>query len=364
MIPVYKPYLQKKILKYAHEALDSTWISCYGKYIEIVEKKLSEISECKYVITTSSGTTAVHLVAKALKLKHPEINKIIVPSNVFVAAWNMFIDNPIYELIPIESDIKTWNIDLNSLKETYELHPTAAFLVVHNMGNIINVPKIQKLYPNLVIIEDNCEGFFGSYESYKAGSKSLASSISFFGGKTITSGEGGAFCTNDENIANEIKRIKSQGVTTRNFVFSGLGYNYRMTNIEAAILYGQLEILDEILELKNNIFNLYKEELKNIEEIDFQQEDSNCKHSNWMFGIRVKDSIKEKTDSLKWTLYTSGIETRPMFPPINYHSHFSHVKHFEISKILYDTAFILPSFPDLTKNEIKYICKTIKDFFR
>jgi len=364
MIPSYKPYLPQKVLKYAHEALDSTWISCYGKYIPLVEEKLSEISECKYVLTTNNGTSAVHLVAKALQLKYPKIKRIIVPSNVFVAAWNMFMTNPIYEIIPIDADIETWNIDYDCLEEAYDMYPDAAFLAVPNMGNIINVPLIKRMFPKLVVVEDNCEGFFGSYEHYKAGSKGLASAVSFFGGKTITTGEGGAFCTNDEDIANEIKRIKSQGFTKQNFMFSGLGYNYRMTNVEAGLLYGQLEILDEILELKKNLFNLYKEELKDVEEIDFQHEDIACKHSQWMFGIRMKDFTKEKTDALKSTLYANGVETRPMFPPINYHTHFSHFKQFEVSKKLYETAFILPSYPELTQEEIKYVCKIIKDFLK
>jgi len=364
MIPSYKPYLPQRVLKYAHEAIDSTWISCYGKFIPLIEEKLSEISECKYVLTTNNGTSAVHLVAKALQLKHPKIKRVIVPSNIFVAAWNMFINNPVYELIPVDANIETWNIDYDCLDEALDMYPDAALLAVPNVGNIVNVPLIQRMYPKLVIVEDNCEGFFGSYENHKAGSKSLASCASFFGGKTITSGEGGVFFTNDENIYNEIKRIKSQGYTGKNFLFSGLGYNYRMTNVEAALLYGQIEILDEILEMKNNIFNWYKEELKDVEEIDFQHEEALCKHSNWMFGIRMKDFTKEKTDSLKLALFASEVETRPMFPPINYHTHFSHFKDFEVSTKLYETGIILPSFPDLSKTEIHHICKTIKDFLK
>lgn len=364
MIPSYKPYLPKKVLKYAHEALNSGWVSCYGKYIPIVEEKLSEISQCKYVFTTNNGTSAVHLVAKALEFKHPEIKKLIVPSNVFVAAWNMFINNPIYELIPVEANIHTWNIDYKFLQKAYEDNPDAAFLAVHNMGNIIDIPYVQMKCPGMVIVEDNCEGFLGTYMNYAAGSKSLASAISFFGGKTITSGEGGAFCTNDEDVAEEIKRIKSQGVTQRNFVFSGLGYNYRMTNVEAGLLYGQLEIIDEIIAMKNLIFTTYKEELKNVEEIEFQEISEYCKHSQWMFGIRMKNFNKEKTDALKYFLYTGNIDTRPMFPPINYHTHFSHFPNFPVSKQLFETAFILPSYPELKLTEIKYICKTIKDYLK
>ena len=121
-----------------------------------------------------------------------------------------------------------------------------AILVVHNIGNIINVPKLKLEFPNTVILEDNCEGFLGKYDNKYTGTESFASSISFFGNKTITSGEGGAFITNDDDVFEYINKIKSQGQSNEKFIHDVLGYNYRMTNIQAAILYGQLDSLSEI----------------------------------------------------------------------------------------------------------------------
>jgi perosamine synthetase len=195
MIPIYKPFLNERNLKYAHKSIDSGWISSHGEFLDLSKNKLKEILNTKYLILTSNGTTATHLLAIALKFKHPNIKKIIVPNNVYTAAWNCFMYDKNYELIPIDSDLNTWNFDENQISE--KIDDETAILVVHNIGNVVNVPKLKRKFPNTVILEDNCEGFLGKYESKYTGTESFASSISFFGNKTITSGEGGAFITND-----------------------------------------------------------------------------------------------------------------------------------------------------------------------
>jgi perosamine synthetase len=366
MISIYKPYFTKESLKYAHDAIDSTWISSHGKYLSLAEEKLKEITTSKYVILTNNGTAATHLVACALNFKHPSIKRIVVPSNVYIAAWNMFRTNPIYTLDPVDANIDTWNFDWQSEKFDYYLTrgEKEAILVVHNIGNIINVPAIKEKYPKAIIVEDNCEGFLGKYQGKPSGTTSLAYSISFFGNKTVTSGEGGAFCTDEEDIYNEMNRVRAHGITSEKFVFNGMGYNYRMTNIQAAILYGQLEILPEILAKKQNIFDIYIKELKH-DLIHFMKLEGDGSHNpNWMFGVRF-DLSKEKMDKLQLHLHYNDIETRPMFPPINYHHHYLDFGyHFPVSKKLYETVLIFPSYPDLSETEVKYICKTIKNFLK
>lgn len=205
--------------------------------------KLKNILGCKKIILTNNGSSATHLLAIALKYKYPHITKIIVPNNVYIAAWNSFLFDKNYELIPIDSDINTWNFDSSKIDSL--LDPNTAILVVHNIGNVINVPELKIRFPNTVIVEDNCEGFLGKYNGHYTGTESFASSISFYGNKTITSGEGGAFMTNDEDVFDYINKVKSQGQTKDKFIHDVLGYNYRMTNIQAALLYGQLETLSE-----------------------------------------------------------------------------------------------------------------------
>jgi len=352
MIPVYQPYFTKKTLKYAHDAIDSTWVSSHGKYLDLATEKLKEITGSKYVLLTNNGTSATHLVACALRYKYPHISDLIVPSNVYVAAWNMFKTTPDFKLWPADSDINTWNMDLTKIPnpDTAYYQGFTGILSIPNLGNPVDYRWIKEVYPKVPIVEDNCEGFLSNDTG-----KGFAYSVSFFGNKTITSGEGGAFFTDDEDIYNEMNRIRCQGFTDKKFIFNGIGYNYRMTNIAAAILFGQLEIKNEIVDKKKKIFDTYKENLQHPL-IHFQ---CGINHSNWMFGIRVeknRDLIVEK-------LANAGIETRPMFPPINMHSHYSEFgDNFPVSKQLYEQVIILPSYPELKKDEILKICDMIKTF--
>lgn len=362
MIPIYKPYLTKESLKYAHHALDSGWISSQGEYLDYTKSSLKELLGCNRIILTNNGTTATHLMAIALKFKYPKIKKIIVPNNVYVAAWNSFIYDKNYELIPIDSDLETWNFDLNEIES--KLDEETAILVVHNIGNVVNVPKLKDRFPNTVILEDNCEGFLGKYNSKYTGTESFASSISFFANKTITSGEGGAFITNDEEVFDYINVVKNQGQSDIKFIHNVLGYNYRMTNIQAAILYGQIKTLDEIRNKKSYIFNQYKEKLQKIDFAKFQKIEELTEHSNWMFGVRF-DRLNEKTKKdLELFLFESGIDHRPMFYDIERHKYLSGFKcKNNNSKLLQDQCIILPSYPELTQSQINFISNKIINFF-
>ena len=361
MIPIYKPYLNKQNLQYAHDAIDSTWISSQGDYLDYVKEDLKKLLGCGKIILTNNGTTSTHLLAIALKYKYPHINKIIVPNNVYVAAWNSFLFDKNYDLIPIDADLDTWNFDTSKIESV--LDENTAILVVHNVGNVINVPKLQEKFPNTVILEDNCEGFLGKYNDNYTGTKSFASSISFFGNKTLTSGEGGAFMTNDDDVFNYINTVKNQGQSETKFIHNILGYNYRMTNIQAAILYGQLKDVDFIIEKKKKIFEQYRSELNGVKNLYFQKEEENTSHSNWMLGIRLTDINITVKKELELFLYESGIDSRPMFYDINSHSYLSEIKNDTTNaKILQSQCIILPSYPELTKSQITYICNKIKFF--
>jgi perosamine synthetase len=361
MIPIYRPYFNKENLKYAHDAIDSGWVSSQGKYLDLVKEKLKEILNCNRIILTNNGTTATHLMSIALKFKYPHIKKIIVPNNVYVAAWNSFLFDKNYELIPIDSNLETWNFDEKEIEK--KIDSETAILVVHNIGNIVNVPKLKEKYKDTVFLEDNCEGFLGKYDSKYTGTESFVSSISFFGNKTVTSGEGGAFITNDEEVFNYINIIKNQGQSEIKFIHNHLGYNYRMTNIQAAILYGQLMELDIILNKKRNVFNEYYKNLNNVDGIEFQKINENTEHSKWMFGVRFTNFNKKIKKELELFLFESSVDTRPMFYDITKHQYLTSIGcKIENSEILQSQCLILPSYPDLTTGQISFICDKIKSF--
>ena len=370
MIPVYRPFLPPSSLKYAHEALDSGWVSSNGKYIQLATDKLQQLLNVKYVQLLNNGTAACHLLAKSLQFKH-NINEIIVPDNVYVAAINSFLFDRNFTLRSIPSDINTWNIDLAELDAAITKHPKAAVLIVHNISNVINVPALKRKYPNTVFVEDNCEGFLGTYENKQTGTESFASAISFYANKNATSGEGGAFLTNDEDIYNSIKCIQGQGQSSKRFVHNRLGYNYRMTNVQAALLLGQLEILPTIMQMKNDVFSIYRDHLKDREDILMQTIDPNTTPANWMFGVRIPKQGTRIVEQGKYEqaekfFIDRNIEIRPMFYSIQEHEYLTHSNIYfsddKVARLLNKQCLILPSYPELTQEEQKHILKTLDEY--
>lgn len=355
MIPIYKPYLPEYITKYAKDAIDSTWISSIGKYKDMAIEQLQNYFKIKYVILTNNGTSALHLVSKATQFSFPERRSIFAPDNVYISCWNCFLYDRYYGIKVIPTNINTWNFDYNHIEDGNII------LCVHNLGNIINIDTLKKMYPNSVFVEDNCEGLFGKYNGKFSGTDSFCSACSFFGNKNITSGEGGAFFTNNLDVYNEMHKIHGQGQTNRKFIHDVLGYNYRMTNVQAAFIYGSMLHIDEILERKKFIFEYYREKFADIDGVLIQTQDEGTEHSNWMMGVRIKN---RKIDYNNFFLQ-KGIETRPMFYPISYHLHLSSSDNSQtdqVSELLSEECFFIPSFPELDKKQLDYIIENVKMF--
>jgi len=366
MIPIYKPYLPKSSLAYAHEAIDSGWISSQGKYVSMVAEKLQELLNVKYVLPVNNGTSACHLMAKCLSKKLNTIGKkyILVPDNVYVAAWNSLMFDQEYILVPIKADLKTWNMDMGDLDRAIKQYPGASCLIVSNLGNITNVPELQKKYPDTIFIEDNCEGLFGKYNGAYSGTAALCSSISFFGNKTITGGESGALVLNDEELYIYAKCIHSQGQSNKRFVHTELGNNFRITNIASALIIGQLSVLTDILDMKNNIFDVYRKAFSGREDVCVQEVCDGTTPANWMMGIKVPNSTYRDAEKF---LASKGIEARPMFFSIQKHSHLQN--HSDVldsdcgnADSLNKECIILPSFPELSTPEQKFIIDSVNEY--
>jgi perosamine synthetase len=354
---------------HAINAINSGWISNHGEYVKLATNKLCEILNCKYAILMSNGTCATHCLLLSIKYKYPEISKIYVPNNAYVAAWNSVL--MVYNINNIEvmkMNIDTWNIDTN---ENYikTLHKNAVILVVHNLGNIINIPRLKQIRPDLIFVEDNCEGLFGKYNDLYSGTSNdtLCSSVSFYGNKIITTGEGGAFLTNDEDVYNYIKKVYSQGMTSVRYLHEVHAYNYRMTNIQAAFLYEQLNDIDNILKNKKQIFEIYEillQPLINEGKIALFKKEDNTENAYWIFAIRIignTKTIEETTEFFK----TNNIDIRPFFYPINKHEHLKNIENNDdISEILNKEIILIPSSPTITIEQQKYIVDIINLFIQ
>lgn len=361
MIPIYKPYLTG-YKEAAHKALDSEWISNYGIYVDLTAKKICDTMGVNYCILMNNGTSATLCLYKALKYKYPNIQKIYVPNNVFIAPINCALMEYKTEQIEVmRIDPHTLNINVSD-EYINSLDTNSAVMIVHNLGNIVNVPRLKRLRPDLVFIEDNCEGFLGKYEHKYSGTESLCSSISFYANKTITSGEGGAFLTNDSDIYKYIKNIYSHGMSEKRYIHNTLGYNFRMTNIQAGLLYEQLNDLEHIMNLKRNIFTLY-DKFFNImnanNKIIKLQTDTDTVISYWMYCI-VIPSIKY--NEFEKYMNDKQIQIRPFFYDIREHAHLSDINITEQPCQVIEHGVMLPSYPKLSSEQIEYIVLCVMNY--
>jgi perosamine synthetase len=359
MIPIYKPFLDKYKTS-AKDAIESEWISNHGMYVDLATNLLCEKLGVKHCVLMNNGTSATHCLYKALKFKYPSLTKIYIPNNVFIAPYSTGLQEyPPENFEVMRTNPNTMNICTD---EEYirTLEKGAAVMIVHNLGNIINVPRLQRLRPDLIFIEDNCEGLFGKYEGQFSGTSpfTLCSSVSFYGNKTITTGEGGAFFTNDLEIYKYIKTYFSHGMSERRYVHSLVGTNYRMTNVQAAFLYDQLNDLESILKEKERIYKTYEKELGKEFSL-FEQEDRS-EHSKWMFSLRVKGIEYEK---LEKALLEKNIQIRPVFYDIHDHDSMKQILNKENKIDFLHECFMLPSYPSLTEIQQKYIVHCVKEYY-
>ncbi len=366
MIKIYEPDITK-YTSCAINAIKSGYISNYGEYNNLSTNKLCDKLKSKYSILLSNGTCATHCLFLALKFKYPIISKIYVPNNSYIAAWNsaLMVYN-IEEIEVMKMNLDTWNIETNK-NYIQSLDKNAAVLIVHNLGNIINVPRLKKIRPDIIFVEDNCEGLFGKYNEIYSGTSEdiLCSSVSFYGNKIITTGEGGAFLTNHQDIYEHINKVYSQGMSSIKYIHLVHAYNYRMTNIQAAFLYEQLNDIDNILNNKKQIFNNYEtlfEQLIESGNISLFKKEEHTENAHWIFAIRIvgnTKSIEETMDFFK----LHNIDIRPFFYPINKHGHLTSIQNTdEISVILNKEIIMIPSSPTITIDEQKKVLHVVNKF--
>lgn len=308
-IPIYQPTIGKKEKKYVLDCIESTWISSKGKYINKFEKSFSDYTQIPYVSTVSNGTVALHLAMLALGIGKGD--EVIMPTLTYVATANAVSyvgAKPVF----VDSDPKTWQIN-PTLIEKMITSKTKAIVVVHlygqsaNMHQIINIAKRNELK----IIEDCAEAFGTYYHNHHVGIFSDISTFSFYGNKTITTGEGGMVCTKSEKLHNKMYQLKTQGVSqNKEYFHSIIGYNYRMTNICAAIGFAQIQQAKSFLKKKRNIAIKYNKAFKKIG-IKHHCEQNKTIHSYWMYSIQLKNKFQK--NSLRNHLKVNGIETRPLF---------------------------------------------------
>lgn len=354
-IPIYQPYIASNQKKYVNQCLDDNWISSRGSFVSKFENDLSNYLQSAGVSTCSNGTVALHLALLALDIGAGD--EVIVPSFTYIASVNAI---KYVGAKPIFADINEsdWNISHKSILEKMT-DKTKAILCVHIYGAPCEMDKLLKTAKenNLFVIEDCAESFGTFYKDKHMGLFGDIATLSFFGNKTITTGEGGAVFSNDNSLIEKIRHLKNQGlVSDGGYTHDIIGYNYRMTNIQAAIGCAQLEDIEKILTLKQELAQKYQISLN--EKATFQS----CnikKSSNWINTILLR--AEEEIEEVNLRLKENNIEVRPGFPLVHKmicYEEYNSIS-LPISESISSRTICLPSFPDLNKNDQEFIISTI-----
>lgn len=359
-IPIYKPFLNGNEKKYVNDCLDSTWISSKGKYVGLFEHAFCNYVGARYATTVCNGTVALHLAMVALGIGKDD--EVIVPTLTYIASVNAICytgATPVF----VDSEVDTWQISPSDVVKKITIK-TKAVMAVHLYGHPCEMQILQNICRehNLFLIEDCAEAIGSRYQNHHVGIFGDIAAFSFFGNKTITTGEGGMVVTNDETLHDRVVHFKGQGLAKhRQYWHDVIGYNYRMTNICAAIGLAQLEQIELIIEKKLLIAKTYKENLKSLP-LGFHGEYGEVRHSYWMCSILVE--LPEERDRLREHLNKVNIETRPVFYPVHTMPMYSqkYERHLNAEGIGW-RGINLPSYPDLSKDEIDYIINNIKAFF-
>lgn len=359
--PVYKPSLGQREKENVFECLNSTWISSKGKFINQFENSFSEFIGVKHSAAVCNGTVALHVALLALGIG--EGDEVLVPSFTYIASVNS-IKYTGAKAVFVDSDMKSWQIDPTKIEE-HLTKKTKAIMVVHLYGQPCEIDKILSIAKkyNIFVVEDCAEAFGSLYKDKHVGTFGDISTFSFFGNKTITTGEGGMVVTDDLSLNEKVAHLKGQGLAKdREYFHDIIGYNYRMTNICAAIGCAQLERADELIKKKILIAKWYEDKLKNLPVV-FHSQVGDVKHSFWMVSILLKDSYER--EKIRLHLKENGIETRPTFHPVHLMPmYFEEGVSLPVAENLGSRGINLPSYPDLKESDIDFICNTIQEFYR
>jgi perosamine synthetase len=362
MIPIYKPWIATNQKKYVNECLNSNWISSRGEFVERFEENLSKYLNVKHVLTVSNGTVSLQLILAALEIGHGD--EVLVPELTYAACFSA-IHWSGAKIVPIPPDDQGQCISDYAKLKKYIKSNTKALLLPHLYGNCGDVEKIRDFcnLNRIYLIEDAAEAFGCSINNKKLGTFGIAGSFSFFSNKVITTGEGGAVVTNSTALYEKMKLMRSQSHVS-DFYHPMPGFNFRMTNIQAAIGCAQLEDIDQIVSKKKVIADFYRNALAGY----ITTFKNNCDSTEWM-PLFIHNRYYYET--IKSKLNEKGIDTRPCFKPLrSMCSNASDIK-WNAEKGLFDIndfikyasgkGFNLPCYPDLTNKELIKIVEEVRN---
>ncbi len=363
MIPICIPFLGKNERKYILSCLRDNWISSSGKYIAAFEEAFSHYCGKKYGITTTNGTTALHLGSVALGL-HPG-DEVIMPS--FTIASTTFATlycggKPVF----VDSTRDTWNIDVNKIEEKIT-KKTKIIMPVHIYGHPCDMDQIMKIARkyHVYVVEDAAEAHGAEYKEKKVGGIGDVGCFSFYGNKIITCGEGGMIVTNNRAVASKCRSLRNLAfLEKKRFWHKELGFNYRMTNMQAALGLAQFEKIEALIQRRRENAGIYHSLLSRIPGLTLPIEKEGVRNVYWMYGLLVEKDFGISRGQLIKRLQTKGVETRPFFLPMHEQPILKKMglldgERYPVAEEISQKGLYLPSSSGLKISEIEYVCEAI-----
>lgn len=349
--------------KYLDKAIDTGYVSTIGPYVPEFEEKFAKYIGVKKAVSTQSGTAALHIALHELKIGPG--SEVIIPALTFIATVNpvMYVGaTPVFA----DVDIKTWNINPREIEKNIT-EKTKAIIPVHLYGNPCNMDEILEIAKrrNIYVIEDATESLGALYNAEHTGTFGDFGCFSFNGNKVLTTGGGGMVVGDNRERLEHIKFLVNQARDASNgYYHPEVGFNYRMTNLEAALGLAQMERLNEFLRKKAEFYTIYKEEFNGLDSISFQEEGEKSKSSWWLICVTFDKKID--ITRLQKELKNKGVPTRRIFMPLTEFPPYQNYKkgNYENSYQIYKKGLCLPASILNSKEDIYYTCKILKEHLR
>jgi perosamine synthetase len=358
-IPIYEPWLGEREEAYVLDAVRSGWISSLGKYVTQFESMFADFCGVDHAVSVSNGTTALHLALHALGIGPGD--EVIVPALTFVASANAVTytgARPVFA----DVDPTTWCIDPADVERVISPR-TRAIIPVHLYGHPAAMDEINRLADlyGLTVIEDAAEAHGAIIGGRKVGGWGRIAAFSFYANKTITTGEGGMLTTDDPDLAARCRLLRDHAMPPqRRYWHDEVGFNYRMTNLQAAVGVAQMERIEEFIERKRRIARWYCEGLADLPGITLPVEAPGCTNIYWMVSILVDRPFPLDRDRLIPALRERGIDSRPFFHPMDTLPPYRSEDPRLVSRSLSRRGLNLPSSPNLTQNQVEYVCSVLR----
>ena len=358
-IPISQPSITQKEIDYVTDAVTSTWISSLGKYIDRFEAEFADFCGTRYAICVSNGTVAIQLALTANGIG--EGDEVIMPNLSFIATANATLH---CGATPIFADIDAHNlcIDPNDI-ERLITSKTKAIMPVHLYGHPAQMDKILEIANKhgLWVIEDAAEAHGATVHSKRVGSWGNCATFSFYGNKNLTTGEGGMITTDDEDFYNRCLYLRDHAMSKeKRYWHTAPGFNFRMTNIQAAIGCAQLERVNDFMSKRQTIFKWYDQYLGAIEGISLNKTASWATNAYWLICLENKNWKIEDRDHFMVELKKRGVDSRPFFYPMFQMPYINEEVNTPVTDALYRQGINLPTYFDLEEEQVKFICSVLK----